>query len=492
MPNHFGANEAQGAGSSRHTVKLAAGQATDLTIIALGDAYLMLGNDTTYDHNLRTALMDSRQRYKDFVECSSDFAWETNADGRFEFVSPGGALGYTAEHITTRRPGEFEAHSDSKRLPFHAREAKENIDVWMRSAAGDERCLSTSCVPRFDADGCWLGARGVCHDVTELRRREAELKRAQNRERLLAELVNTIRDEVDSRKVLRRAAVATGHALGAKLCCIYRLQAGDTFENAAVFGDGPVEAINELVASGAMSSETETDLGRVLPAEIRLRDRIVGIICLYREFSVTEWGADDRALLGGVAAHLGIAIEQIANHEALTALSREDELTGLLNRRAFMAEVEKRISSARRSGRKAALLYADLDNFKPVNDVHGHGKGDAALKAWAKILCEGGRCSDIIARLGGDEFALWIEDTTLEGARARGARLISGADRLAPFSAGPDKPLAASVGIAVFDPRTGEPLKGLIARADASMYQAKRAGKATLSVAEDYVESGKG
>ena len=140
----------------------------------------------------------------------------------------------------------------------------------------------------------------------------------------------------------------------------------------------------------------------------------------------------------------------------------------------------------------AALLYADLDNFKPVNDVHGHGQGDAALKAWAEIICEGGRGSDIVARLGGDEFALWIEDTTREGAHARGARLISSADRLAPFSASPDKPLAASVGIAVFDPGTGETLKGLIARADASMYQAKRAGKATLSVAEDYIESGKG
>ncbi len=436
--------------------------------------------------------MDSRQRYKDFVECSSDFAWETNADGGFDFVSPGGALGYTAKQFTTRRPGDFDARSDSKRLPFHARKEKENVDVWMRGSTGDERCLSTSCVPRFDADGRWLGARGVCHDVTELRRREAELKRAHNRERLLAELVNTIRDEVESKKVLRRAAVAIGHALGAKLCCIYRYRAGDTFENAAAYGEGPVESIDQLVTSGIDSPDVETDLGRVLAAEIRLRDRIVGIICLYREFNDRGWESDDRTLLGGVAAHLGIAIEQIAKHEALTALSREDELTGLLNRRAFLAEVEKRIAAVRRNGQMAALLYADLDNFKPVNDVHGHGQGDAALKAWAEIICEGGRGSDIVARLGGDEFALWIEDTTREGAHARGARLISSADRLAPFSASPDKPLAASVGIAVFDPGTGETLKGLIARADASMYQAKRAGKATLSVAEDYIESGKG
>ncbi|TDI57171.1 MAG: PAS domain S-box protein, partial [Alphaproteobacteria bacterium] len=87
----------------------ASGGRVELTILPMGDgtSALVLGRNVVLEHNLRTALVESRQRYKDLVEISSDFAWETDAGGVFAFVSPQGALGYRAEELVGRPPSDF-------------------------------------------------------------------------------------------------------------------------------------------------------------------------------------------------------------------------------------------------------------------------------------------------------------------------------------------------------------------------------------------------
>ncbi len=94
-----------------------------MTILPLSDAGgLVIASETTLERNLRDALIDSRQRYKDFAQCSSDFAWETNSNGQFVFVSPGGALGYPAEQLIDLDPRDLihERHQDPAPLPFHS------------------------------------------------------------------------------------------------------------------------------------------------------------------------------------------------------------------------------------------------------------------------------------------------------------------------------------------------------------------------------------
>jgi len=97
------------------------------------------------------------------------------------------------------------------------------------------------------------------------------------------------------------------------------------------------------------------------------------------------------ALLAGVAARVGIAVEQISIHEKLERLSRIDELTGLFNRRAFYDDMGDRLAHHRRTGRSGALVYVDLDNFKMVNDVKGHSAGDEVLILLSDILKGGSR-----------------------------------------------------------------------------------------------------
>ena len=116
----------------------------DLTIVPLRaedgrvDRLAVLARNVTLERNLRRALVESRQRYKDLVECSTDFGWETGKDGRFVFVSPRGALGYAANQFIGRHPGEFLADgmAPPDPLPFEADRPQENKMVTV--ASGDD------------------------------------------------------------------------------------------------------------------------------------------------------------------------------------------------------------------------------------------------------------------------------------------------------------------------------------------------------------------
>ncbi|MFN4282584.1 MAG: PAS domain-containing protein, partial [Alphaproteobacteria bacterium] len=154
-----------------------------------------------YDRSLQTALLESRQRYKDLVEIAGDFAWETDGDGRFVFVSPRGALGYAAAELVGRRAldllGDLQAEMQDDAEGFAAREPVENLQIWLRRADGEPACLRLSAVPVLDAEGRWRGARGICRDVTAAQARDAALARADLRDRLLGHVLRAMRDSVE-------------------------------------------------------------------------------------------------------------------------------------------------------------------------------------------------------------------------------------------------------------------------------------------------------
>ena len=481
------------AGPVCEPVTLADATAYTLAVLPLGQGgALIIGRDATLEQNLRDALVDSRQRYKDFVECSSDFAWETDADGRFVFVSPRGALGCSARELTGRAALELlhERHREPLPLPFQSLAPREGVAVWMRAANGSAVLLDTACVPLFDRSGRWTGARGVCRDVTTAWVRDRQLAKARHRERLVTGLVISIRDEADPEKLLARTAKAAAEALDAAFCTIHRLDPDRKLVCAVANGEAIDTTLRERLDEDvnwlhddSRAVELSLDGYTVLAAASRHRDAINGAICVARTAGDEPWSEDDRALVDGVVGQLGIAIEQIAAHETLKRLSRTDELTGLCNRRAFMETLGRRCKHALRTGRPAALLYADLDNFKMVNDVHGHQRGDEVLVALAELLDRHTRANDVVARFGGDEFALWLDGIDHAAAIAKAVALLEASVPLEAHSGDGDHPLRLSIGIAAFDPTSGEDLESLIARADAAMYEAKKTGKGVYAVA---------
>lgn len=173
---------------------------------------------------------------------------------------------------------------------------------------------------------------------------------------------------------------------------------------------------------------------------------------------------------------------EVAERERAEALVRHqahhDGLTGLPNRVLFMDRIEGAFERARRQQDAFAVLYLDIDGFKPVNDRYGHAAGDELLRQIAVRLAALIRKSDTAARLGGDEFAMIIEHLhDPQSAMLAGRKICDALGQ--PFrlgEQGPEVQVGASVGIAEF-PVHGDTRHALLHAADEAMYRAKRGGK---------------
>jgi diguanylate cyclase (GGDEF)-like protein/PAS domain S-box-containing protein len=175
-------------------------------------------------------------------------------------------------------------------------------------------------------------------------------------------------------------------------------------------------------------------------------------------------------------AHFIFQIQDITERKraeaALESLSLIDELTGLYNRRGFLAVTEQHVAAIRRDNKVPIVLYADLDGLKEINDSYGHHEGDRALASAAQLLKETFRSSDILARLGGDEFVALAAIEADEGAESLTDRLqehfeAHNALRVRPYS------LSVSVGVANFEDDRFT-IEDLMAQADQAMYEEKR------------------
>lgn len=447
-----------------------------------GARHLVLSRDMTMDRNLRNALVDSRQRYKDLVEVSSDFAWEVGPDGTFVFVSPRGALDYKAEELVGRNPEEFVRNPEEfSPLPFKNENPVTDVELWMPGADGRIRCVLASSVPLVTEDGRWVGARGVCRDVTKEREHEASLARLRHREQVLNYIVRTVRDKLEPEDMLGAAAAATAKGLGGAGCRLYRLSRGRMRKAAEDGKTDGLEGLDQLI--GILDPDdgpTEAAVGpwNVLAMATRYHQEINGAICLWKRMDTGEWGDDNHMLIGDIANQIGLANEQIAKHEHILTMSRTDGMTGMLNRRAFFEQdLPRRLERLKHDGKTAALLYVDMDNFKRVNDVHGHQAGDDAILFLRDMLLEFSRPGDEMARLGGDEFAVWLDDIPAGVVPSRAEKLIQMSKTMIKFSGDDDHPLGISVGVAIYDPALDESLDALVARSDYAMYAIKKAGK---------------
>jgi diguanylate cyclase (GGDEF)-like protein len=177
-------------------------------------------------------------------------------------------------------------------------------------------------------------------------------------------------------------------------------------------------------------------------------------------------------------------IEKNLQHSDFQA--KHDELTGLPNRRYFSDYLEQSLQSAESAGAAKALLFVDIDNFKPVNDVLGHDRGDTLLRDISLRLCQSVRDSDFVARLGGDEFAVIASmkpEQGINGVRVVAER-IAEALRISLDEVQPAITVTASIGIAFF-PDDADSQVELLKKADRAMYEAKGAGRNCIIFASE-------
>lgn len=194
------------------------------------------------------------------------------------------------------------------------------------------------------------------------------------------------------------------------------------------------------------------------------RGHRLGTLCLIDE--------KPRTLSPGDLAILDDLASMVEDELAALATATTDSLTGLSNRAGFQRLPEHTLRSAKRRGEPCQLIYIDMNEFKPINDLHGHAVGDDALREMASLLLRSLRASDVIARLGGDEFVALLEG---KGA-AHGLKRLQNATDRRNQSTDTAYQLSYSVGTASFDPESPTGLASLLDEADRAMLTAKASG----------------
>jgi diguanylate cyclase (GGDEF)-like protein len=256
----------------------------------------------------------------------------------------------------------------------------------------------------------------------------------------------------------------------------------------AAYRTGEAIAVADLGTEGRFTRfapmALREGLAAVFTFPLRHGEQRMGALDLYRDSP----GALDQATMVAAQTLADVAAAYLLNAQARSDLmeasvryhenSLHDALTGLPNRVLLLERLDHALVKSRRSGDRLAVLFADLDRFKVVNDVHGHRTGDELLVAVAERLSAALRAGDTLARLSGDEFVILCEDLTgASEADAIAGRL--GAELRVPFVlSGTEVQVSASLGIAFAGQGDEVTPEQILHEADRAMYEAKRRGGA--------------
>jgi diguanylate cyclase (GGDEF)-like protein len=205
--------------------------------------------------------------------------------------------------------------------------------------------------------------------------------------------------------------------------------------------------------------------------------QVIGIVSVARGDRAFTHG--ERELFAYLTNQASVSVENVDLHETVQRQAVTDELTGLFNHRRFQEVMTAEVERARRYGHELGLIMLDIDNFKAVNDTHGHLVGDNVLRAVARVLRQSSRDVDEPARYGGEEMAVALPLTDLEGAYQFAERVRGRIEALAlslPGGGGMLK-VTASFGVASLATAEESTKGALVAAADAALYEAKRSGK---------------
>jgi diguanylate cyclase (GGDEF)-like protein/PAS domain S-box-containing protein len=332
------------------------------------------------------------------------------------------------------------------------------------------RRVETQAIPDFAEDGSVRGIYATSVDVTARTANERALRDISEQQQRHAATLRSVTEAipamvsvigVDQRYRFVNAAFAQWRDMPAEQ--IVGLRMADVLGADDYARSGPWM---ERVLSGV-----QVTFEKAYPGGLDLPARHVALTY------VPLW-LDGGQVDGFVSVSQDVTLHKLEANR-LKSLSQHDKLTGLLNRAGLEHWIDEATATGPVAGARLGLLYIDLDHFKPVNDTHGHAIGDELLKHFARRLTRLVRPTDAVVRLGGDEFAIVLAEIhDISGASVVAAKVVAAAK--APFDIkGLRLKVGASVGYALGIDRPGG-WAGLLRRADAMLYQAKKNGRGRL------------
>ncbi|HYD96955.1 MAG TPA: EAL domain-containing protein [Noviherbaspirillum sp.] len=431
---------------------------------------VFFARDVTARLEAAQALAESEQRFRLIADSMPQLVWIMSPKGKITYINErfrqyvGAAVefGTDAKASQPVHPDDL-AHTEAVLAEAMRTGAEFRIEHRGRAADRSYRWFLTRGVPLKNAQGDILAWYGSSTDIDDIRRAGEALLRSQETLRLAAEL--------------------TGLGLWE-----YYTETGE------LVWDETTRRAYGVPLQGPVSYKEFID--RIHPDDRKRVDRVARRFTvrgstgrLFTEYRIIRQndGAERWLKVNGeslqdrdgttrfVGTTLDITESKLAEQRIRDA-SRRDTLTGLPNRALLFEYCEHLLAIAQRTRSSGALLFIDLDRFKPINDTHGHDVGDQVLRQVAQRLTACTRQEDVVGRLGGDEFVVALpHPDDVHGPATVAGHLV---ERISePYHVGElQLHLSPSIGISLY-PRHGDNLDALIKCADAAMYEAKKAGR---------------
>lgn len=419
------------------------------------------------------ALARSEEQYRRIVETAAEGIWAMDRHFRITFFNQRmiDLLGYAPEEMLGQPVDAFLFDEDlaahQKMMAQRMRGENAIYERRFRRKDGDALWAIVSATALRDADGQFAGSFAMFTDVSERKRIEQAFQASHD-------YISAVLDMVNDAVFVNDAQSGRIIDVNRRMCEMYGYRREEVLE----------------LSIGQLSLDQEPYSERAALSKLR-RVRAEGS-------QTFEWIArskSDRlfwvevnirfAVIGGEERFISTVhdiTERKQMEEELRRLSTLDSLTGLLNRRQFFNLAQQEYERFRRYHRPLALIMADIDYFKPVNDQHGHLVGDQVLQQVAETLQRNLRQVDILGRYGGEEFVIVLPETDTATAQALAERLRAAIAQAVVVTAQGAVSVTLSLGVAAISDGHPMSLERLLDSADQMLYQAKQAGRNCVRV----------
>lgn len=449
--------------------------------------YVGTARDVTDNVNSQKAIIENEKKYRLLAENISDVIWSTNTKLECDYISPSvkGLSGYSQDEIYNLGLNSIIEKQDwiniktilNRYLKDTYKDAKISnpppIDAHLTTSTGETIIIELRASILYSSIGAVEGVLGIIRDVSEARRLDNEMRLAakvfeDSNEAII--VMNSQMEIINTNQAFEEMTALTLDEVRGKMpnFILNPEYHSDNFFNTAM---------ESIISSGYWQGETH-----FLKSGKEERVGWTGISAV-----------KDRL---GQVQNLILVTSDITERKVIEQrihkLAYFDPLTGLPNRSQMHEKLEQLLTKARRKNQSIALLFIDLDRFKPINDSMGHPAGDQVLQEVAKRLRNCIKRNDVVARMGGDEFTIALEEQIDNNAAADtavkvGERILHNLNKAIGIN-GKELFISASVGISIF-PNDGQTVTELLKNSDVAMYHAKDSGRGTVKFFNENMNS---
>ena len=456
--------------NERYSVRMLKRSGTVIEVELLGFATMLNGRPaiagSMVDVSPQRRAEEQMRLFEHTVQSSHELISITDLNDRFTFVNDAflAAYGYERDEII----GQHLSIIDSARTPLDtrraiavgAREGGWSGELYNRRRDGSEFPIALTTSQIRDTSGQVIGLVGIARDISEKVRAEEALRKSEEHYRSLIENAS------DAITILRADGTIEYNAPSVERLLGYKAEKSIGVNFYEFVHPDDVTRARDAVQRAAVSTST------IDPVEFRLRHRD----STWRTVETIGRRIDDENGNVRILANCRDITDRKLAELRAEYQAFHDTLTDLPNRALFTDRVSQAVLLARRSSKRLAVLFLDLDHFKYINDTLGHSAGDALLHQVSARLRDALRQADTVARLGGDEFTILVPQIFDEKQIERVASKVL--EVLAEPFVVHDRELfvTASIGIAVF-PDDGDDVETLLKNSDSAMYRAKDLGR---------------